>query len=211
MRGAPRRLSTRTASPPEAVPSAIRRAAGEGSPATSGERNRKATRPAAFGGDLQPPQFGVLCRLRPDKHRAAGIRCQRLFGRPERLPRGRRAYDEKLAGIDSRSGERRRVGQVGRGDPGEPQASLASALRAQGRAGAARRCLHGRTVSRRALRRAIRRREARHRGRGIRWRSPAHRPGRSRRPARCRGDRTRKARPPWTATCGKAGVKGADG
>src|SRR6267143_246514 len=79
---------------------------------------------AAFGSDLQAPQLRVFRALRPGEHCAAGIRNERLFGRPERLFRRGGAHNDEVRDIDSRRGERRRVGQVRRSDPGEPQSAL---------------------------------------------------------------------------------------
>src|SRR5437773_1268920 len=78
---------------------------------------------AAFGSDLQAPQLRVFRALRPGEHRAAGVRGKRLLGCPECFFRRGNAHDDEVRDIDSRCGERRRVGQVRRCDPDEPQSA----------------------------------------------------------------------------------------
>src|SRR6266516_1338036 len=77
----------------------------------------------AFGSDLQAPQLRVFRTLGPGEHRAAGVRGKRLLGCPERFFRRGNAHDDEVRDIDSRRGERRRVGQVRRCDPDEPQSA----------------------------------------------------------------------------------------
>ena len=84
---------------------------------------QKSKRAAVFGGDLQAPQLRVFRASRPGEHRAAGIRGERLLGRPERFFRRNRANNDEVRDIDSRRGERRRVGQVRRRDPDKPQSA----------------------------------------------------------------------------------------
>src|SRR6266705_3504273 len=78
---------------------------------------------AALGSDLQAPQLRVFRALRPGEHRAAGVRGKRLLGCPECFFRRGNAHDDEVRDIDSRRGERRRVGQVRRCDPDEPQSA----------------------------------------------------------------------------------------
>ena len=80
---------------------------------------KKHERTAAFCGDREAPQLGITDELRPGEHRAAGMGAQGLFCRPQCFFRRAGFYDEELREIDSRGGERRRVGEVGRGDPCE--------------------------------------------------------------------------------------------
>src|SRR5205809_91390 len=84
------------------------------------QKSRCAT---AFGSDLQAPQLRVFRASRPSEHRAAGVRGKRLLGCPERFFRRGNAHNDEVRDIDSRRGERRRVGQVRRRDPDEPQSA----------------------------------------------------------------------------------------
>src|SRR6266699_3359475 len=79
---------------------------------------------AAFGSDLQAPQLRVLRPLRPGEHRAAGVRGERLLGRPERFFQRGGAHDDEHRDIDSRPGKRGCVRQVRWSDPGEPQSPV---------------------------------------------------------------------------------------
>ena len=79
--------------------------------------------PPSFGGDLQAPELRVLRPREPREHRAAGVRRQRLLGRPQCFPVRSRAHNDERGDVDAGGGDCRRVGQVGRGDPGEPRPS----------------------------------------------------------------------------------------
>ena len=72
----------------------------------------------ALGGDLQAAELRIFhaCR-RPCEHGAAGIRAQALLDGPERFLRRARSHDQHTLEIDTRCGERRRIGEIGRCDP----------------------------------------------------------------------------------------------
>ena len=74
---------------------------------------------AVFGGELQAPQLGELRQARPDEHAAAGSRGQGLLCRPEGIAVLGRFDDEHAREFYAGSGKRRRIGQVGWGDPGD--------------------------------------------------------------------------------------------
>ena len=73
----------------------------------------------AFGGQLQAPQLGIFNGAGPREHRAAGLRAQRLFGRPQRFARRTGGDDDDAREIDAEGGERRRVRQMRRRNPRE--------------------------------------------------------------------------------------------
>jgi len=74
---------------------------------------------AVLGRELQPPQLGETDVARPCEHAAACGRAQRLLRRPQAVAILGGFDDEYAFQADAGSGERRRVGQVGRGDPGD--------------------------------------------------------------------------------------------
>jgi len=84
------------------------------------EQHRKDA--ACLGGELEPPQLGISDGARPGEHRTAGARGERLFGGPQRFLRGAGLDDDQTGQVDAGSGERRRIGPMGRGDPRQPLA-----------------------------------------------------------------------------------------
>ena len=66
---------------------------------------------------MQAPQLGEGGRARPEKHAAAGRRAQRLLRRPQCVAVPGSLDDDDAGQVDAGRGERRRIGQVGRGDP----------------------------------------------------------------------------------------------
>ncbi len=76
-------------------------------------------RAAGFGGKLQPPQLDEAGRARPDEHAAASRRVECLLRRPQGVAVLGGFDDHHTGEIDAGGGERRRIRQVRRGDPGD--------------------------------------------------------------------------------------------
>jgi len=73
---------------------------------------------AALGRHLQAAQLGKARTVGPAQHGATGVGAQRLLGRPQRIAAIGGAHDDDARQIDAGGGERRRVRQVRRRDPG---------------------------------------------------------------------------------------------
>lgn len=72
---------------------------------------------AGLGSNSKAPQLRVTGMGQPGEQRMTALGTQYLLGSPERIAPARGAHDGKVRKVDACSSQRRRIGQVRRGEP----------------------------------------------------------------------------------------------
>ncbi len=116
----PRLFRISTSRPFVRAVSRSRSAAGEASLRCAGRPEQETEALSLSGRQFQATQGLIAGRARPAEHGCAGAGTQGLLHRPQQVEPGTRPDHQHARGIEPGIGERRRIRQVRRSQPGDP-------------------------------------------------------------------------------------------